>query len=537
MKRIILLFLFLLFFETSFSQVFYHLQFGRSVSSIGTGEQHLTLIDPVNAIAGNPANLIYENGITISSFRIPSHTSLWESFQLTNVSGSFNYKNKHFFGVEYSKWELGKYYFLDQYGIRKELNNYEKTFSIGYAQKLNDKLSIGSKLTYGIQGDVYNAKHLMFSAGLTLREKLFDKNLVLGLSFMNFSDRVKIKSVSEGEFYAENPSSFVLGLNYNLISTLIGDVFSLLEFNKGIISHTNGVPDNSFKAFFNSWKDFNLFLETKIGFVLSSNPVQLYQNFKLKTNYFIGYSTGKYSGEFYNYGMQFSLSYLDYSLILGFGGRWFSARNYLPLLENENFDITLNKKINWFFNEQEQLKNEILNGKDLSISFGITNSLPLGIWKSNWENFVKFTTDNFLSYDLDFEINLNNYLSFINTFSYWRTKTKLESEYYEPKIIDEDAYAILSGFSLTPFRKYINLFISSKIGVLRLNPIPSNIYPQYFNLPIIVFSTGYKLDIFKTHFQLIPNLNLVTFIKESRAKDVVFGYKKLDFGLKIGYKL
>ncbi len=135
-----------------------------------------------------------------------------------------------------------------------------------------------------------------------------------------------------------------MGLNYNLISTLIGDVFSLLEFNKGIISHTNGVPDNSFKAFFNSWKDFNLFLETKIGFVLSSNPVQLYQNFKLKTNYFIGYSTGKYSGEFYNYGMQFSLSYLDYSLILGFGGRWFSARNYLPLLENENFDITLNKK-------------------------------------------------------------------------------------------------------------------------------------------------------------------------------------------------
>lgn len=539
MKKIFYLLLFFFFFETSFSQAFYHLQLGRSVASIGTGEQHLTLLDPVNAMAGNPANLIYEDGITISLFRNPLYFFFGKSIPITNALGSFNYKNKHFFGIEYSSWDFGKF-IKNENGIEKEMESYEKSFSLGYAQKLNDKLSIGSKITYGIQGDIYKAKHLMFSAGLSLREKLFNKDLVMGLSFMNFGNRVKVKSETEGEFYAENPSSFIIGLNYNLISTLPGNIFYLLEFDKGIMSYTNGVPDNSFKSFIKSWKKFDQNLNTRMGFVLSSNPVNILKTINFNSKYFIGYSTERYSGEFYNYGMQLSFSNLDYSLILGFGGRLFSGRNFLSpaFYGYETFDITLNKKIDWSTGNREHSKDEIVSAKDLSISFGISSSLPLGIWKSNYVNTIKTTTENFLSYDLDFEVRLNDYISAINTFSYWRSKMRLESSYFSPIVIEVDNYAILSGISLSPFKSINNFFISTKIGVLRSNPIPSNVYPKYNNSSMISLSTGYKLNLFNERFQLIPFFNFVTFFSESsnEKKDEVFGLKKLDFGLKFGYK-
>lgn len=120
-----------------------------------------------------------------------------------------------------------------------------------------------------------------------------------------------------------------------------------------------------------------------------------------------------------------------------------------------------------------------------------------------------------MSYDLDFEVRLNDYISAINTFSYWRSKMRLESSYYSPIVIEVDNYAILSGISLSPFKSINNFFISTKIGVLRSNPIPSNVYPKYNNSSMISLSTGYKLNLFNERFQLIPFFNFVTFFSES----------------------
>ncbi|MFN4110927.1 MAG: hypothetical protein ACK4G1_01530 [Ignavibacteria bacterium] len=537
MKRIISIFILILFFDISFGQFFYHLQFGRSSAAIGTGEQNLTLLDPVNAMAGNPANLTFENGATFSFFRNPFYF-FGLNHPMTNVVGSFNYQNKHFLGVEYSSHYLGKEREFDQYGnLQKEYENYEKAFSLGYAQKLNDKLSLGTKITYAFTRDYIQATHLMISAGISYNEKLLGRDLNLGMSLMHLGDKVKFRIGVYDEGFGENPSLFILGFNYNLFSLYPGNVNSLIEFRKGLISHTNGVPDNSFKALFKSWKDFNRFLETKIGIILNSKSVQISNRLNFNTNYFLGYSTNKYSGAYYNYGMQIAFSYLDYTLGLGFGGRWFSARNYLSpeIYGYETFDIKFNKRINWANTNSKYFENHSIDAKDLSISIGISNSIPLGIWKNYLSNLYNLRRDRFLSYDFDFEIKLNNYLAFINTFSYWKSKLILISNYFPEIAIDEASYSILTGLSFYPLNNFNNIYFSMKVGVLRLNPIPSNVYPKYSNLPIVVISSGYKLKIFDTQFQVIPYLNFVTFFRESSVSDKVFGFKKIDYGLRIGY--
>lgn len=534
------LLIFLVSFNIAIGQAFYHLEFGRSSAAIGTGEQNLTLLDPVNAMAGNPANLIFEKGATVSFFRNPLYFFQSYSTPVTNIVGSLNYQNKNFFGLEYSSFYLGKEKLFDQYGnVQKEYENYEKTFSLGYAQKLNDKLSLGTKITYAISRGNLQATHLMFSAGLSYNEKLFGKDLNLGMSFMHFGDKVKVKSEVYGEFYGENPSLLLVGFNYNLLSFYPGKITSLIEFKKELISHTNGVPDNSIKAFYKSWKKFDLFLTTEIGFILSSNPVRISNRLNFSTNYFIGYSTNRYSGEFYNYGMQISLSYNDYALALGFGGRWFSARTFLrPYVYGyETFDFTLNKKINWNSKEHNYSDGKLVGTNNLSFGFGLSNSLPLGIWKKNYHNSLDMSTDNFLSFDFDFEIKLNSYISNIITISYWNSNSKFTNNSQPIYDFDESAYAILTGLNFYPFNELNNYYISTKIGVLRLNPIPANVFPKYSNVPIIVFSSGYKLNLFSLNFQIIPYVNLVTFFRDASDKDIVLGFKKFDYGLKLGYRL
>lgn len=538
MFKIVSVSIFFISFNISFGQLWYYLEFGRSASAIGTAEQNITLLGPVNAMAGNPANLTFESGATVSFFRNPSYFFLEISTPVTNVVGSFNYKNKHFFGVEYSTHYLGKLKAFDQYGhLQKEYEDYEQAFSFGYAQKLNDKLSLGTKITYAITRDYMQATHLMISAGLSYNEKLLGRDLNLGMSLMYFGDKVKVKSEVYGEYYGENPSLFLLGFNYNLLSFYPGNVNSLIEFRKGLISYTNGVPDNSFKSLFKSWKYFNRFLETKVGIVLSSNSVQLSNRLNFNTDYFLGFSTGKYSGEYYNYGMKISLSYLDYSLALGFGGRLFSAKNILSpqFYGYETFDITLNKKINWYNAQVQDLKYRTLPVKKFNFNFGISKSLPLGIWKKNYGEFTDVETENFSTIELDLEFKLGDYFYNTNTLAYWKSKTKIKNNYFRFDF-DEEAYAILTGIGFYPFGHLNKFYLSTSVGILRLNPISPNIYPKYSNLLTIVFSSGYKFDMFYKGIQIIPYVNLQTFFREALEKDELYGYKKFDYGLKLGYE-
>ncbi len=538
MKRIISIFILILFFDISFGQVFYHLRLGRSSMAIGTGEQNLTLLDPVNAMAGNPANLTYENGATISFFRNPLYFWWGKQQPLSNMVVTFNY-DKHYFGLEYSNWELEKAKEIDQYGnIIKEHENYERTFSFGYAHILNEKLTTGVKFTYGIsEGYEFKGKHLMLSAGLSYSEKLLGRNLIIGMSFMNFGDRVKLKDKLGKDFFGENPSLFLLGFNYNLLSFYPGNINSLIEFRKVLISHTNGVPDNSFKALFKSWKDFNQFFDTKFGLTLSSNPINVSNRISYGIKYFVGLSTGKYSKGFYNYGMQVSFSYLDYSLGLGFGGRLFSTGSFLSpqIYGYETFDITLNKKINWYNAQKQHLENKSIYAKKLGFAFGISNSLPMGNWAKSYANFNFDETGNFSTYELDLEIQLSDNLFNINTLSYWKSNRKISNDYLQLRF-DEVAFAVLSGLGFYPFESLNKLYFSTKVGILRLNPTPANINPKYFNLLIVAFSSGYKFDLFYKGFQIIPYVNLQTFFQESLSKDQLFGLKKFDYGLKLGYE-
>lgn len=205
---------------------------------------------------------------------------------------------------------------------------------------------------------------------------------------MHLGDIVKFKEYGNDEHYENNPSRSIFRFNYNVYSVFSGKIFSVIEVTKDIISQTDVVPDNFFKVLDNSWKDFNDSLFTKIDFIMSSHEIQFSNNLYLGTKYFLGYSTGKSKSEFYNYGMKASHTYLYFSLELVFCSRWFSLRDYInPVIYSyETFDFTLNKRINWTNRKTEYFENQSIDGKKLSIIFGISNSILLGMWKNDLLN-------------------------------------------------------------------------------------------------------------------------------------------------------
>lgn len=106
MKKIFFFLLFFISFEVCSNQLFYSLLLGRSPLAIGSSEQNLTLLVPINAIAGNSINFVFEKEAIISFFRNLLYLFLGLKYSVANLVSSFNYKNKNYFSFEYSLFDF-----------------------------------------------------------------------------------------------------------------------------------------------------------------------------------------------------------------------------------------------------------------------------------------------------------------------------------------------------------------------------------------------------------------------------------------------
>jgi hypothetical protein len=544
LNSFILLFLFL---QIGFSQSHLYLVFPRSTASMGMGEQSVSLKNPISAMTGNPANLVYEDGATLSFYRNPLYFFGWGGYPLSNFITTFNYNDKNYFGLEYNNFDGGE---LNVDG-NKFIKQTEKSFSLAYARRLGNSFSLGSKLTYARSGDFAKSNTFLLSLGLSYTTKFFDRDANFGLAFLNFGDRVKYKTWEGEEGYDINPTQLKMGMNYDFLVSPLVNSYLAVEFEKNLISFTNNEADNSFKALLKDWKDFPEDVSFKFGIGLHSSDISLGRGFGFNNRYYLGYvTTGKWVGEFLTFGTSLGINYKDFSFGLGYSGIWFTQRNLISgaYIGYETFNFIFYKKFNWS-NEKKSVKTSPqINPQKYLISFGTSYTVPTGLLKENVVDMVKYSNKPILRYEIDFEFFFNERYSYLASLNYWRTQEKIElllPSYIPPIHFNSEHFSVLMGLGFYPFEGFLNgLYLQSKIGVLRRNPIPDNYYPKYSYYPIINFSGGYKLNLFNSNFYLVPSFEFSTYFVEtlddifsSKRMDKIFGFKYVNYGLKLGYRI
>lgn len=547
MKKYILITFLVFSFQVSLAQLHPHLNFPRSTASFGMGGQSVSLNDPISAMVGNPANLVYENGVTFSLYRDPFYFFDFFRFPFFNLTLTANYSDKHYFGLEYNYWDLGHWTIKE--GEEKG-RYFEKAFSLAYTKEFNDNFAIGSKLTYGQTGEWLKSNAFLLSLGFAYSTTVLNRNANFGIAFLNFGDRIKIKRKYENNEYnfVENPSQLKLGMYYDLFNLPLIKSNIALEFFKELISHTNGNVDNSFKALINDWKDFPEDVVSTFGISLNSFDIFLGKGFGFNNNYYLGYVTWKWGGEFLTFGTSLGINYKDFSFGLGLSGMWFTQRNLISgnYIGYETFNFILHKKFNWSNEKLTSTTSQIVNPEKYLISFGTSYAVPTGLFKTNQTDSKKYSNRPVFRYELDFEFLFNNKFSYLASINYLRTKEQVDfifGPFLTSIEYGSELFSILMGLGFYPFDNFFNgFYLHSKVGVLRYNPIPGNIYPKYSYYPIVNLSSGYKFNLFETNFYLIPNLGFSTFFAEKvdnifYSSDILYGLKFFNVGLKLGYRI
>ena len=198
-KRIIFISFFLvqLFGENVSAQstsAFQSLLYPRTVTSSGLGEQGVASMSALDAMQYNPANLIFNDGMSLSFFRNP-WDFFFRGFPFTSASAAARLPDGGSVGAEYTDWDLGESTITTEQNPDggQLFHSYERSLAVGYAMPLNNEFAIGGQLRYVWQSYpfVNNINHVLFSLGANYRPAVFFDRFNLGLSFMNFGTPVK----------------------------------------------------------------------------------------------------------------------------------------------------------------------------------------------------------------------------------------------------------------------------------------------------------------------------------------------------------
>ncbi len=525
----------------------------------------------------NPANLIYEEGLSLSMYKNPWEIlseSFGSSFPLESFVATAEVGNIGNFGFEYTDQDYGTVELstpanTPQGYTSQEFHFYEQSFAGGYAIPVSDEFAAGVQLRYVREPyPQITINHLLIGAGAEYRPEIFDNRLNVALSLMNFGTRINYPNYTDtlngkAVTFSQTdspPASLDVGIeglpvtndSYNV--SIMAGVRKPLDKRGGAPDH---VAESSFEALFNDWSDFPNDITAQLGLGYVWHPIYLGGGLSYFQEIYVGYfSVGpkdSYSS-FYTHGINVGLEARGLKVALGYAGRWYNndAGSYMTWdFPWETFQFTLSADPNSLFGsvETKQQKNSL---KHLMFLGGYSYNAVLGKMKSQdvptegdslfWLP-VRKASNSYSSYS-GFSVEADLYLdattAIISSFSYSRikeTQSLTIDTIYVPLPIRMETFSFSSGFRYHPFEMLQPLFVQASIGVIRLNPIEDT-SPKYFYKSFTDLSIGGLFHIPDSKLIVAPSVGLKTIFMEAFGPaNRLVGYNQINFGLNLGYEI
>jgi hypothetical protein len=481
--------------QAQVTQAMYYLNYPRSIYSLGMGEQSVALRASEDALAYNPANLVFVERPVISFFHQPLQmaASLFDlHIPLNSYSAMFKIKNIGAFGIEYIDWDLGENVITTiehPEGIGKA-HSYERSFSIGYAREFCENFSAGIQLRYAKSnlGGVataeefsISAEKLFVSAGLNYSPQFLENKFNIGFSLTNFGTTVAYVDEAQAD---PPPSKLNLGFGFIPLDNNFYSLQAQLAFSKPFDAHP---PESSFKGLFNDWKDFPNDAILHTGVALNWKPLDLGNSFAFFQEFYLGnYSVGNKTGlnNFYTHGGKIGIEFDGLQFTAGYAGRWHNVHysNYLPWkfpYETVQFTIGINEDL--LFGKEKQ-KVDYVKPKNITLSIGMGRTFRFGKLKESYfGSYSQYTEGlidgNIFTVEGSFYIDEQN--AIVSNLIYNPTDYVVKFRGQEISKTKIEIFSISSSYRYHPLELFLPIYIQGGLSILRLNPTNPYFYPKY----------------------------------------------------------
>ena len=547
MKNIISfkIYLFLILFlisNNSYSQnsAMYYLNYPRSISSMGLGNQGVSSLKSSAAMAINPANLVFNQNINLNFFRDPyAHYLIKMPF--IAVSSSFFFPEIGYWGVEYLNRDLGESTVSGPYGSEiSTYKSYERAFSVAYATYLSPEFAIGIQSRYASTKIVnFEADNLFICAGINYKPKQLHDKLNLGLSLTNFG--LAVTYTENGSSSKEPPPSLLcMGLNIAAVKNNYYSFGFQFELSKPFDRYdSQNSAQSAFKSLFNDWDDFPEDVTVHSGLYYEWLPLSLSNNFNFfQQMYFGNFSTGPKSGlsNLFTHGAIIGFSYNQFNFSLGYAGYWHDVyySKYLQNYPHKAFQVNLSVEPDLIRKNLAKHSSKPLL-KEIIVVAGIGPSLRIGKFHNN-DEWLGYNSDtkhkNSLSYLLEADFYTGENSALISKLKYssipfifWSEDRHIES------------ISLFSLYRYHPFKQIQSLFFQAGLGIIQMKPIPKTLYPEYYYQTILSAGIGATFQL-PYNLVLMPSIEFISMLyPASGAAPRLTAYNQFDFLLNIGYKL
>jgi len=580
--------------DSQSSAAFQSLTYPLSVTSQGLGEQGVASRDPIDAMEYNPANLVYENGVSISMYRNPweilsrsfGGSSPIESFVATAKIGTAGN-----LGLGYTDQDFGEVLYATESspGAGEKFHFYEQSFAAGYAISASDEFAAGIQLRYARQPFPQNTiDHLLISTGIGYNPGLLDNRMNVAFSLTNLGTRINYGSYTDTvnsqpvtHLQTDSPPADLnIGIEVLPVTNNFYDIIAMASAKKPITKR-GGSPDyvaeSSFEALFNDWSDFPDDVTGQIGIGYIWRPIYLGGGVSYFQQFYVGYSsTGPKDiyNSFYTHGINVGIDAYGIKATVGYAGRWHNnnAGAYATWdFPWETFQFTLSTDGRFFERDDKKIEPQspcsqivVSGGYGYGVFLGRmrgeslpTNQLTLsGLLPGNVRVESLFNTSGnspapsnpSSSYSLSprasFSVCSDFYfdkdLALTTSFAYTRIKgmATIYTGIFGTLSADlsMETFTVTSGLRVHPVSFFHPFFVQGDLGIVRRNPIaPSS--PAYDYKSLTDMAVGAVLPLLDTRIVLIPTVTFRTLFAESSADGSrLGGYNQFLFELNVGYE-
>ncbi len=532
--------------------IFSNLLFPLTAASSGLGEQGVTLLNAVDAMQYNPANLAFTSEPRLTFFRNPWNFMGFGGMPLSSFTLAAPLQNGGSVGIQYTYWDFGEAPYATQGspdGTSGFVHLYERSVGAGYAMPVNDDLFLGGTVRYAWRALNQNKTidHLLISAGVTYQPQVLKDRLTAGLSFMNFGTAVEVLDRTDPP-----PAHLDVGINGIPITDEFCDIAVSLGVSKPLAKY-DGPPTyagrSSFNSLFTDWDNFPEDVFNSIGISYRWHPLNLGSGVSFFEESYLGFFSQGTIANYYSFlthGFKIGLRLAGIEASAGFAGRWHngSASVYYPWeFPWETFEFGLKSSLNIpGINSRDQQEPATLHGITLAAGFSY-GSVTGKLKQQVVEGYSVSSSDNTAwSLHADFYVSENSAL--ISSFAYSRMKESFAIQtgsipYFPPVTTIDltlETFSLDAGYRYHP-QGWNPFFVQASLGIIRMNPTLPHTTPRYTYKEYDRLGVGAVVPVVGNAFVVTPTVGLTTIFMEQNSIDShLGGYNQFDFGFEIGYR-
>ncbi len=538
----------------------WYLNYIRSNSAYGLGEQGVASRSGIDAMIYNPANLIHTEGTQLSYFRNPFYYAGWDDTPFKSYAVTTKLDSNIYLGAEFVSWDFylsGITIANNENGyVENSFHSYNRTFAISFAQRFSDELGYGVQVRYTKDNsDPLRVEHFWGSAGIQYIPSTFDHQLRVGFSLMNFTTSISIPVTDfiTGNNFVEHdpPSSYVrLGFEYDIIHNSFFTLTLHEETSKELIKY-----NSSFEALFNDWHDAPRDVDLHSGLSFAWNPIPLGKGYSLIETMYFGHLTyGPLSGsgsKFYN-GINFGIGVGGVQFLAGYASMWHMTNTdifniFFNQMPWETFQFTIKSNASLLHFEPEKESPSPLNRIILSIGWGYpfrTGWYGEHIFARDPHDPSQFATSKYFNralYQVEASFYFSERSALVTSFQYGRIPVEYNAYavFFAPPpthfgiAIRIETLTLISAYRYHPISDFQPAFIEVGFGVQRQNPIEDT-SPKYFYNPLAMFNGGVLIPF--SNIMLIPKVGFSSLLgKINGSAPRLGGYNQFEFSVNAGY--